>query len=243
MSYARPVSVRLLPITIALTALVVAVALGAQHAHADDGWRGRALPNVGLLVAREEAGSMRPAGTSFGIEASYTLYLGSLVPGTDDRARTLFGSSLEDLLQRLLTFGVGGHATAELAYVFGSRPGVDLQPHFALGGHFGGFLGVEADLGLRGGGNGFATTFTPRLGFYLCIGAFSFTLRVPLVSARLSTSSPVFPEPVAFSVKFAPLPVIAVISNWRGPFHPEPGDAGGADGGDGADGADGAAEP
>ena len=88
----------------------------------------------------------------------------------------------------------------------------------------GGFLGVEADLGLRGGGNGFATTFSPRLGIYLCIGAFSFTLRLPLTYVRLATSAPVFPEPVAFSVTFAPLPVLSVISDWRGPFHPEPED-------------------
>jgi len=200
------------------------VALGVAGARADDGWRGRALPNVGLLVAREEAGSGRPAGTSFGLEVSYTLYLGSLVPGTDDRARTLFGSSLEDLTQRLLTFGVGAHASAEVSYVFGSSKGIDMPPSFTLGGHFGGFVGVEADLGLRGGGNGFATTLTPRVGFYLCVGAFSFTLRVPLASARLSTSAPVFPEPVAFAVKFAPLPVISVIADWRGPFHPEPED-------------------
>lgn len=194
----------------------------APTVRADDGWRGRALPNVGLLFAREEAGSGRPAGTSLGLELSYTLYLGSLVPGTDDRTRTLFGSSLEDVTQRLLTFGVGAHATLELTNVFGSSPSVDLQPNFALGGHFGGFLGVEADLGLRGGGNGFATTFSPRLGIYLCIGAFSFTLRIPLAYVRLATSAPVFPEPVAFSVKFAPLPVLSVISDWRGPFHPEP---------------------
>jgi hypothetical protein len=210
----------------ALLALALGAALIASPARADDGWRGRALPNVGLLVAREEAGSGRPAGTSFGLELSYTLYLGSLVPGTDDRARTLFGSSLEDLTQRLLTFGVGAHVSLEFADVFGSSKGIDMPPHFTLGGHFGGFVGVEADLGLRGAGNGFATTFTPGLGFYLCVGAFSFTLRVPLVSARLSTSAPVFPEPVAFAVKFAPLPVISVIADWRGPFHPEPDDEG-----------------
>lgn len=217
----------LLAIALLALALALALALGSaldpDRARADDGWRGRTLPNVGLLVAREEAGSGRPAGTSFGLELSYTLYLGSLVPGTDDRARTLFGSSLNDLAQRLLTFGVGAHVTAEAAYVFGATPGVDLQPHFAIGGHFGGFLGIEADLGLRGGGNGFATTLTPRVGFYVCVGAFSFTVRVPIASARLGTSAPVFPEPVAFSVKFAPLPVISLISDWHGPFNPEPG--------------------
>jgi len=201
---------------------------GTSPVRADDGWRGRALPNIGLLVAREETGSGRPAGTSFGLEFNYTLFLGSLVPGTDDNARTLFGSSLNDLAQRLLTFGVGGHASAELAYVFGS-PGVALQPHFAVGAHFGGFLGVEADLGLRFGGNGFETTLTPRVGVYLCVGAFSFTVRIPIASARLGSGAPVFPEPVAFSVKFAPLPVISLISDWRGPFHPEPDDAQPAD--------------
>ena len=212
-----------------MLAVVLSAIVVPHAARADDGWRGRALPNIGIIVAREEAGSMRPAGTSFGLELSYTLYLGSLVSGTDDHARTLFGSSLEDLLQRLLTFGVGGHLSGELAYVFGASAAVDLQPHIALGGHFGGFLGIDADLDLRGGGNGFATTFSPRIGIYLNIGAFSFTLRIPIVSARLSSSAPVFPEPVAFAVSFAPLPVISIISDWHGPFHPEPDDPEAAD--------------
>ena len=206
-------------------ALALLSAASGSRARADDGWRGRALPNIGLLVAREEAGSGRPAGTSFGLEFNYTLFLGSLVSGSDDNARTLFGSSLNDLAQRLLTFGVGGHASAELAYVFGAARGVALQPHFAVGAHFGGFLGVEADLGLRLGGNGFETTLTPRVGLYLCVGAFSFTVRIPIASARLGSGGPAFPEPVAFSVKFAPLPVVSIISDWRGPFHPEPADA------------------
>jgi hypothetical protein len=211
-------------VLLAVVVAVQAVPVARARADRDRGFAGRWLPNVGFVVSRETGSALEgPRGTGIGFSASLTYFLGSLVPGADDRARTLLGSSFQDAAVRALTFGVGVFAEAELAEAAGTSPGVSVMPRLTLGGHFGGVLGVEGGTALRAAGNGFTSTLAAFVGAFLHTGVFSFGVRIPLAVVGLGTG-PAFPEPIEVVVGVVPLPAISVVADWRGPFHPEPRD-------------------
>jgi hypothetical protein len=207
---------------LALALAAQAVAAAPARAERDRGFAGRWLPNVGLVVSRETGRAADgPRGTGVGLSLSLTYFLGSLVPGADDRARTLLGSSLQDAAVRALMFGVGAFAEADLAEAAGTPPGVSAMPRLTLGAHFGGVLGVEAGASLRAAGNGFSTTLNAFVGAYLHTGVFSFGVRIPVGVLGLGAGA-AFPEPVTLVAGVVPLPAVSVVADWRGPFHPEP---------------------
>lgn len=189
-------------------------------AHADDGWARRWLPNVGLIVARDRADAGRTHGTSIGLEGSYTYYVASLAPMPSTDGVGVNQAAFRALLNRVLTFGVGIHAQAELANAFGSPDSV--VPRFSLGAHAGGFLGVELGVDFRAAGNGWATTGSFHVAPYLSVGAFSVAFRVPFAVMKLDASDRLaFDEEFSVVVKIAPIPLLAMIMDWDTPFNPE----------------------
>ncbi len=189
-------------------------------AHADEGWARRWMPNVGLLVSRDRADAGRMNGTGIGLEGSYTYFAGSLAPMPNTDGVGANQAALRALLNRVLTYGAGFYAQAELANAAGSPDAI--VPRFSLGGHAGGFLGVELGIDVRAAGNGWATTGSLHVAPFLSVGAFSVAFRIPFAVVKLDGSDrAAFSEEFSVVVKIAPIPLLALIMDWNTPFNPE----------------------